>query len=196
MNKITLRKTEIIGRQILLYFADFYRFTIPMFDKARVYRIPFKKYDKFRLKDKIKFSQEMYRLKRAGVIKKYIDDKGEFIELTSKGQNLMIGYFTDLLEVKPTSKWDRKWRLVIFDIPDNKRRERDILRAKLNRIGFVKLQESVYVFPYECAEIIEALKDMYFIKPHVQYVLADRIETEINLLEVFYDRGVLSSKNI
>ncbi|MCL5407632.1 MAG: CRISPR-associated endonuclease Cas2 [Patescibacteria group bacterium] len=194
MNKIKLKQSAIVGRQVLLYFVDFYRYAIPIFDKARVYRIPFKEYDKFRLKDKIKFSQEIYRLKRAGVVKKYIDEKGEFIEVTPKGQKWIKKYFVDQLEIKLPSKWDKKWRIVIFDIPDTKKNERDILREKLERIGFIKLQESVYVFPFECGLEIEALKEMYFIKPYVQYVLANRIETEINLLEVFYDRGILDKK--
>ena len=196
MDKIKIQKTEIVAREILLYFVDFFRFSIPLFDKAGVYRIPFKEYDKFRLNDKIKFSHEMHRLKRAGVIKKYIDEKGEFIELTPKGQKWVKKYFTEQLEIKIPQKWDKKWRLVIFDIPDTKKKERDILREKLERLGFLKLQESVYVFPFECSFEIEAFKKMYIIEPYVQYILADRIETEINLLEEFYDLGVLDKHNI
>lgn len=196
MDEIKLRKTKLISRQILLYFVDFYRFAIPIFDKAGVYRIPFKAYDKFRRKDKVKFSQEMYRLKRAGVIKKYIDEKGEFVEITFKGQKWIKNYFTDQLEINIPPKWDKKWRLVIFDIPDGKKNERDILRDKLERMGFLKLQESVYVFPFECGKEIEALKKIYFIEPYVQYVLADRIETETNLIEEFYDREILDDKVI
>ncbi len=196
IDKIKLRKSEVIARQVLLYFVDFYRYAIPIFDKARVYRIPFKDYDKFRLKDKIKFSHEMYRLTRAGAIKKYIDEKGEFIELTDKGQKMLKKYFIEQLDIKSSVKWDKKWRIVIFDIPDTKKNERDILREKLERIGFIKLQESVYVFPFECGLEIDTLKKMYLIEPYVQYVLADRIETEMNLLEIFYDRGILDKKNI
>ncbi len=196
MDEIKLRKTGIIARQILLYFVDFYRYAIPIFDKAGIYRIPFKEYDKFRKKDKVRFSQEMYRLKRAGVIKKYVDEKGEFIEITPKGQKMAKKYFTEQLEIKSPLRWDKKWRLVIFDIPDNKKRERDVLRGKLERLDFFKLQESVYVHPFECGGTIEALKKMYFIEPYVQYVLADRIQTEKNLIEEFYDRGILDEKVI
>lgn len=196
MDKIKIQKTEIIAREILLYFVDFFRFTIPMFDKAGVYRIPFKEYDKFRLKDKIKFSHEIYRLKRSGVIKKYVDEKGEFIEITQKGRKFIKKIFTEQLAIKLPAKWDKKWRLVIFDIPDTKKKERNILREKLERLGFLKLQESVYVYPFECSREIEALKKMYLIEPYVQYVLADRIETEINLLKEFYDREILDERRV
>lgn len=196
MDEIRIKKTEIIARQMLLYFVDFFRLTLPMFDKRGIYRIPFKEYDKFRRKDKVKFSHEMYRLKRAGVIKRYFDKKGEFIEITPKGKKLVQKIFIEQLKIKSPTKWDKKWRLVIFDIPDDKKDRRDILREKLERLGFLKLQESVYVFPFECVAEITALKKMYFIEPYVQYVLADRIETEVHLLENFYDLGILDTKNI
>lgn len=193
---LKLKKTAIVSRQILLYFFDFYRSVIPIFDKARVYRIPFKAYDKFRENDKIKFSREMYRLKRAGIIKKYIDEKGESIELTAKGKRLAKKYLIDQMEVALPRKWDKKWRLVIFDIPNEKRIIRDVLREKLERIGFMKLQESVYVFPFDCQKEIDIMKATYYIRPYVQYIVADRIETEVNLLENFYDNGLLNRENI
>ncbi len=193
---IQLKKTMIISRQVLLYFFDFYRVVLPIFDKANVYRIPFKSYDRFREKDKIKFSREIYRLKRAGIIKKYTDEKGEFIEITSKGKKIAKKYFIDQLEILIPKAWDKKWRLVIFDIPDDKRNARDVLRSKLERIGFIELQESVYVFPFDCQREISLLKKMYFIEPYVQYIIADRIETETNLLKKFYDKGILNKKNI
>ena len=196
LDNIRLKKTAIVARQILLYFFDAYRTILPIFDKANVYRIPFKDYDRFRENDKIKFSREMYRLKRAGIIKKYIDKKGEFIEITSKGREMAKKYFVNQLEISIPKVWDKKWRLVIFDIPDDKRNARDILREKLEAIGFLKLQESVYVFPFDCQSEIGLLKRIYFIEPYVQYIVADRIETEINLIERFYDRGLISNKNI
>lgn len=68
---------------------------------------------------------------------------------------------------------------------------RDVLRRKLEEIGFVKLQESIYVFPYDCLNEIEALKTLFYIKPYVQYVIADRIESETDLIDLFFDRGLV-----
>lgn len=195
-DNIQLKKTAIVARQILLYFFDFYRTVLPIFDKANVYRIPFREYDRFRENDKIKFSREIYRLKRAGIIKKYVDEKGTFLEITTKGKELAKKYLIDQIKITLSGKWDKKWRLVIFDIPNDKNRERDLLRDKLECLGFFKLQESVYVFPFECNQEIELLKGMYLLGHYVQYIVADRIETEINLMEKFYDRGILKKGNI
>ncbi|KKQ90855.1 MAG: Transcriptional regulator, PaaX family [Berkelbacteria bacterium GW2011_GWA1_39_10] len=194
LKNIELKKTEIVARQILLYFFDFYRTVTPLFDKARFYRIPFKEYDKFRENDKIRFSHEFYRLRRAGFIKKYFDGKEYQIELLPKGQKLLKRHITQDLEIHFPEKWDKKWRIVIFDIPNDKKVKREILRTKLESLGFLKLQESVYVFPFDCLAEIQLLKNLCFIEPYVQYMVVERIETEINLMKKFYDLGILEEK--
>lgn len=191
---IKLRKTMIISRQILLYFFDFYKVILPIFDKANVYRLPFKAYDRFREKDKIKFSREMYRLKRLGFIKEYFKNKEKSIELTAKGKKYLKRYLAGELIIKKPAIWDKKWRLVIFDIPNDKKAERDVIRRKLERLGFLKLQESVYVFPFECLNEINLIKGLYFLSPYIQYIVAERVETEMNLLKEFYDRGILGEE--
>src|SRR3989344_3239456 len=49
-------------------------------------------------------------------------------------------------------KWDKKWRIVIFDIPQKFNKERNRFRYKLKNTGFYMLQKSVFVFPYPCEE--------------------------------------------
>ena len=194
LGDIKLKKALTVARQILLYFLDFYRWYIPIFDKRRVYRIPFKYYDKFRQDDKDRFYHEMYRLRRAGFIKKYFIGKEEFVELLPKGKQQINLYIAQDMQIVAPEKWDRKWRLVIYDISNDKKTEREILRQKLENLGFLKLQESVYVFPFDCEKIIDLLKNMYFLGPYVQYIVADRIESEIDLMKEFYDRGTLTDR--
>ena len=193
--EIIIKGSAIVARQILLYFFDFHRAILPIFDKANFYRVPFRAYDKFRENDKIRFSKEFYRLKRSGFIKTYLKEKEKYIGLTKKGLKIAKKYLVDQIEIQIPSHWDREWHLVIFDIPDDKRPARDILREKLERIGFLQLQESVYVFPFDCSKEIGLLKNLYYIEQYVQYIIADRIETEIDLLEEFYDLGLLNNKN-
>lgn len=194
MDELKFKKTKIIARQILLYFIDFNRVVLPYFDKKKIYRIPMKMYDKFRLKDKERFRRELYRLKQQGFVKKYLAGKSDYLELTQKGQKLIKKYLIEGLEIRAPQKWDKKWRIVIFDIPNDKRKMRDVLRNKLQTIGFFELQESVYVFPFDCQNEISFLKNMYFLRPYIQYIVADRIETETDLIKMFLDRGLLSEK--
>lgn len=196
MDEIKLQATKIIARQILFSFVDINKTILSVFDPKGLYRVPMSAYNRFRQQDKIRFSQEIYRLRKAGLIKKYLNHKGNFLEITPKGKKKLKSYLVDQIQVEIPKKWDHKWRLVIFDIPKAKNLERDILRDKLERIGFAKLQKSVYVFPFDCQKIINLLKGMYFLGPYVQYIIADRIETEIDIISKFIDRGLLDKSNL
>jgi DNA-binding transcriptional regulator PaaX len=194
MDRESITKTKLLARQILLGFIDINRaLAYPFFDSSRMYRASLKKYDKFRFEDKVRFSKEIYRLNQAGFIKKYYDGKDVFIELTGKGKKRVKKYISDEMSIKKSRKWDRKWRIVIFDIPNGKRKSRDYIRNRLEYMGFYKLQESVYVFPFECLDEINYLKNNYFLAPYVQYIVADRIETETNLIKIFLDREILKN---
>jgi len=196
IDKITKKKIKITTRQILLTFLDIGVEYYAIFDRHRLDRIPIKKYRRFRENDRLKFSQQLYQLKREGFIKRYFDGKKEFLEITNKGKEKLKKIITQELKISPPPKWDGKWRLVIFDIPDDKKDKRDMVRNKLEQLGFIKLQESVYVFPFDCHEQINRLKQMYFLEPYVLYIEADHIETEIDLIQTFYDENVLKDSQL
>ena len=78
----------------------------------------------------------------------------------------------DSLILKNTGKWDGLFRIVIFDIPEEKRKVREFLREKLRNLGFQQLQKSVFVIRLECKDEIDFLRHSLEIAPHVSYILA------------------------
>ena len=89
-----------------------------------------------------------------------------------------------MLIPKP-ARWDRKWRIVIFDIPEYLKSTRDIMRARLKQIGMIELQKSVFVHPYPCEKEIEFLTEFYEVKPHVRLIIAESIDSEFHLKTKF-----------
>ena len=59
---------------------------------------------------------------------------------------------------------------MIFDIPDRFKKAREALRNKLKDLGFMKLQESVFVFPYECEDEINFIMEVFLIRPFVRFM--------------------------
>ena len=112
------------------------------------------------------------RLKSSGYIE-IVDQKAT---LTQKGRALLNNL--TYLGYGETKKWDKKWRVIIFDIPEKRRAVRDQLRQTLNNIGFVKLQNSVWVYPYECSELISLLKSDFKIGKDVLYLTVTEIEND------------------
>src|SRR3989344_2297817 len=56
------------------------------------------------------------------------------------------------LELAKKWRWDGKWRILIFDVPEKIRGKRDFLRRELIDFGFYPLQKSVWVYPYNLPE--------------------------------------------
>ena len=82
-------------------------------------------------------------------------------------------------------RWDKKWRIVIFDIKEGRKSVRDELRRILVKAGFVQLQKSVWVFPYRCDETIALLKFHLTLGWDLVYIIADAIEGDEELRHHF-----------
>lgn len=105
--------------------------------------------------------------------------------LTEKGKQRAITFNIDNLEIKKPNKWDKKWRLLIFDIPEKKRYARDALRSVLKRIGFYELQKSVFVFPYECKSELDFVIEFFNVRPYVRTAIVIELDNELHLREIF-----------
>lgn len=98
--------------------------------------------------------------------------------LTAPGRKILEKWSLSDYRIEAPKRWDGRWRVVIFDIPERKRRIRTELRHILNEAGFHRLQDSVWVIPYECEELIGLLKTDLGIGPYLLYVIADQIEND------------------
>lgn len=130
-------------------------------------------------------------------IREFYDDKlVEFKEnsdgtckiiLTEKGKQKTIALNADNLTIKRPSSWDRKWRIVIFDIPENNKKARNALRQKLKELDFYCWQKSVFVHPHDCLNEIEFIAELFQIRPYVRFFEASKIMNESELLLHFGD---------
>ena len=75
------------------------------------------------------------RLREKGYIEKEINERGVVLRLTVLGKDFL----------GKDDVWDGNYRIVIWDIPENKRRVRDLFRRRLKEWGFVTLQKSVWI---------------------------------------------------
>lgn len=127
-----------------------------------------------RKQGKRKIGQLIAYLKRNGCIKiKNLEEK-QAVLITRKGTDkiLKIQFKTKEKKKRP----DGKWQMLIFDIPEKKRRLRDLLRENLNILGFKMLQQSVWVCPYDVLRETESLLRRYSIDPYVKLFLIEEVE--------------------
>ncbi|OGZ15812.1 MAG: hypothetical protein A3H76_05830 [Candidatus Lloydbacteria bacterium RIFCSPLOWO2_02_FULL_54_12] len=105
--------------------------------------------------------------------------------LSKEGKQLALTYDLENMKIKEPGHWDRKWRMVMFDVPENLKRVRDTLRMHFKDMGFYEFQKSVFVHPYPCAEEIEYIVEFYNARRHVRFVVATEIDNVIELKRHF-----------
>ncbi len=103
------------------------------------------------------------------------------IVLTEDGQKKALRYNIDDIKIKIPSRWDKKWRLVIFDIPEKKKPAREVLRNKLKELGFHQLQKSCFIHPYECENEINFVVELFELRPYITLIESKKITNEAAL---------------
>ncbi|MBI4087689.1 MAG: hypothetical protein HY434_02560 [Candidatus Liptonbacteria bacterium] len=83
------------------------------------------------------------------------------IELTRLGKELVRIYDLENMTLKKPKSWDKKWRIIIYDIPVSQRRASQALSKKFRQLGLFPLQRSVWVSPHECLEEIEFIATVF-----------------------------------
>lgn len=126
------------------------------------------------------------RLRKQGCLN--IEYKGNqiHISLTKKGEKLAGWMQINALKIKKPKKWDRKWRMVIFDISQLKKSHREAFRGKLKELSFRPLQKSVWIHPFDCRDEIELLRDFFRLSQNeMRLIIANNIGPDGHLRKNF-----------
>lgn len=110
---------------------------------------------------KERFLQDLKRLQNRKLIDwRELPDGQVKVTLTKLGKVKVLMYDLDRMKLEQKG-WDRKWRLVTFDIPTHQKRAREALRLKMRNLGFYPLQKSVYITPYACENEIDFICSVF-----------------------------------
>jgi DNA-binding transcriptional regulator PaaX len=124
------------------------------------------------------FQRILYYMKQQGLIAATSKGYEHGLVITKKGKERLHRKEFDSLVIKRPKNWDKQWRLVFFDIPEEHRSGRRQLMNKLKTLGFMQLQRSVWVYPFPCRAEIELVTTMYEVQKYVSYVEATGIDSE------------------
>jgi DNA-binding transcriptional regulator PaaX len=107
------------------------------------------------------------------------------LTLTNSGKLKALQYDIDKIEIKRPTQWDRLWRIVIFDIPENKKQARDAISYKLKQLNFYPLQKSVFIYPHNCKNEIDFIIEIFQIRPYVRFIIAKETDIDLQLKKFF-----------
>lgn len=107
------------------------------------------------------------------------------LQITPKGRKRLEKIEFDKISINRPDAWDQKWRLVFFDIPEDRRHLRVSFINKLKQLDFYQLQKSVWLHPFPCREVIEAVAAYYDVDSYISYVEVLYIDNQKKLMKQF-----------
>jgi len=119
------------------------------------------------------------RLAQKGYVR-FVERRGmKYVEITDQGRRVLeLEQQKKSLIGRIRKRWDGRWRMIIFDIPEKRSNIRKRLRSMMQELGFLRLQDSVWVFPYDCEEVVALVKAELQVGKDVLYVIAEQIEND------------------
>ena len=137
--------------------------------------------------NKNKNKKHSVNISRERMIKNGLIKYGEngFLCVTELGRRRLREIEANNFKFRKPNRWDGKWRILIFDIKEKRKGTRDKIRKTLITIGFVKLQNSVWIYPYDCEDFITMLKADFKIGKDLLYIIADNIENDFVYKKLF-----------
>ena len=134
---------------------------------------------------KYSFNRSLERLEKNNLILWEKTDKGNFMRLTQKGEAKLRQLEVNDYKIEKPKRWDGKWRLLAFDIKEERKNLRNKIRFTLKQIGFMRLQDSLWIYPYDCEDLIMLLKVDFKVGKDLIYIISDSVENDKNLRREF-----------
>lgn len=125
-------------------------------------------------KKKERFANIIRNLKNRGYLNVKDLKNRKAVLITPKGIDKIfdIGLKTNY----QSQRSDKKWQMVLFDIPEKLRKNRDLFREKLKYLGYQNLQKSIWICPYDAFKPTQQLIKNYKLDRFVRLLLVEEIK--------------------
>lgn len=96
-------------------------------------------------------TRSLKNLEDSGMIEQISSDQKKYARITKEGKKKAHSINLDSDTTLVNLNWDGYWRIVILDLPEERKSERESLRYLLKKAGFVCIKNSVWIsmMPYE-----------------------------------------------
>lgn len=131
-------------------------------------------------------NRTLKNLRESGMIESHFSGQNDYARLTSAGRRRAI---THRLEAGSSllAHWDGKWRIVLLDLPEARKNERESLRYLLKKAGFVCLKNSAWISPHPFEHLFMNIKRDLGLTTELVIMVTSTLdeETERALVEGF-----------
>lgn len=117
-------------------------------------------------------------LLNSGLIENVSSGQNDYARLTKEGKKKALSLKLENENALVNSKWDGFWRIVLLDLPEERKRERESLRYLLKKAGFVCLKNSVWITPYPFEHLFINIKKDLNLTTELIILVTSQIDEE------------------
>ena len=123
-------------------------------------------------------NRSVKNLKESGHIEVLSSDNKKYLKLTAKGKNKVncIKLEGEGALISPT--WDGFWRIIILDLPEKRKSEREALRYLLKKANFVCIKNTVWISPYPYENLFTNIKKDLGLGTELMIIVSNKLDDE------------------
>jgi DNA-binding transcriptional regulator PaaX len=142
------------------------------------------------IQSKYAITRCLKNLKDAGFIEQISSPQNEYARLTKEGKKKMHSLELDNDTSLVNTSWDGLWRIILLDLPENRKGERESLRYLLKKAGFVCLKNSAWISPFPFEHLFANIKKDLNLTTEMMIIVTENIDEESKkvLFETFGTR--------
>ncbi len=126
-------------------------------------------------------------LKEAGLVESLSSGREQYARLTTEGKKKATSLKLENESTVLNLSWDGKWRIILLDLPESRKSERESLRYLLKKAGFVCLKNSAWISPYPFEHLFGNIKKDLGLTTEIMILVSESIdeETQKELFKIF-----------
>ena len=117
-------------------------------------------------------------LARQGYVSVGILDNEKVFKITEQGKARLKAHQVSEDGLSIPDRWDGRWYLVTFDIPEAKKVTRNQLILTLKRHGFINYTKGLWLIPYNPTKLVASLRKQLGLKNEIRLIIAQAIDND------------------
>ena len=103
-------------------------------------------------------TRALKNLVESGYAEIYKTERKNYAKITAEGKNRLNTLVLENEDELVPQTWDGFWRIILLDLPENRKSERESLRYLLKKAGFVCLKNSAWISPFPFEHLFTNIK--------------------------------------
>lgn len=127
---------------------------------------------------KYAITRSLKGLQEAGLIEHIASPQNSYARLTKEGRKKVNSLKLENENTLVNTSWDGFWRIIILDLPESRKNEREALRYLLKKANFVCIKNTVWISPHPYEYLFTNIKKDLNLSTELMIIVTNKIDED------------------